>query len=148
MESSTAVLCVSSLFLIFVFVLLNYSPDIYHTISSFPSTKLTFTHSVFGLKNEMKRIESSKLVKLAADVEFVGCVGVDDGNPVLKADPVDCTLFCLGRFYSFVNVNQLSRLCFCSKSTHTQITGCSKDTFDRYELRPKKYPNSVVRGFA
>ena len=114
----------------------------YSSLVAAPST--VNNSSLRTMESVAVNVEESRLIKLAADIERVGCASGSGEEVLLEVDPVDCVLFCLGRFYSSANLDPFSNLCFCSNSTQSNTTLCTHNSFHTYLLYPKTYTIPTV----
>ena len=74
----------------------------------------------------------------------------------LKFEPVDCSLFCVGRNFSRVNIHDCGSksTCFCSNDVPVDNSSqcgreatTDKNTFKSYKLNPFAPPNIKVKKF-
>ena len=107
--------------------------------------------------------DSSRLSIVTRKPLFVGCVKKSEAmlkdavkmTSELKFEPVDCSLFCIGRNFSRVNIHSgQNSTCFCSNDVPVYNSPeCERETttdrniFKSYKLGPFKLPAVKVQNF-
>ena len=107
--------------------------------------------------------DSSRLSIVTRKPLFVGCVKKSEAmlkdavkmTSELKFEPVDCSLFCIGRNFSRVNIHSgQNSTCFCSNDVQVYNSPeCERETttdtniFKSYKLDPFKLPPVKVKNF-
>ena len=107
--------------------------------------------------------DSSRLSIVTRKPLFMGCVNKSEAmlkeavkmTSELKFEPVDCSLFCIGRNFSRVNFHSgQNSTCFCSNDVPVYNSSeCERETttdmniFKSYKLDPFKLPPVKVQNF-
>ena len=96
-------------------------------------------------RESVVKVETSKLLKIVAHVEFLICVEVDSSDKVLNLDEESCVLFCFGRSYNYAHVAVGSKSCFCSKLPKSgSELNCRQSSYFQFKLTPRYIPKMAV----
>ena len=120
---------------------------------NFPSYAVNSQH-------KLKFYESSRLSLVTDKPSLMGCVNrtelIMNGvgmTSLLTFEPIDCSLFCVGRNFSRVNLRNSDQLssCFCSNEWPTlrpskcEVQSTNLNIFKSYKLSPIKLPTLKVK---
>ena len=127
---------------------------------SFLNLSSNFTEDKQKQHYQFSYYQSSFLSLVSEKPLFSGCVNKNDPKlkkfsftAELKFNSTDCSLFCIGRNFSHVNIqtNENNSTCFCSNdlpvSPHCKRKLNIRTIFKSYKLFPRKIPSLKVTRF-